>query len=313
MYDNALGRFYGMDALSEKNHYLSPFQFGNGNPVFWADPSGLSAVYNWDDGQYYLNGKVVDFEAAMASYGLDVSGNLINQTIDAGGSGGGGAAAGGGGGNVNVVLFILNPSENLNLSNLYNKHGYTGWKFEFAKNIQHGLELISKYGKIDNFVLYFHADGGELNMGSYDSEFENVVNRNSIGSYTLSLFNAKSKEEFLAEGFSEQTYNDILAFSKISNKVNTNGTFIIPGCNIGSSSLFIEHIIKTGKLENHDVYFNEGYGRFKFSTIKDNFSIKSERSESSNKSIINIKRGQEYIFKDLFINRNNNIPLTLLK
>jgi hypothetical protein len=308
-YDNAIGRFLCIDALSEKNHYLSPYNFADGNPIFFSDPSGLTALKNEAisaDEPYNANIELTK-TASIGNYGLDFFGS----------GGGGGAVAGGGnsGGNVNVILFILNPSENKTMLDSYIKNGFAGWEFLFATDIQDGLEKLKKYsdGEIDNFVLYFHADGGELNMGSYDSVFENVVERNSIGSVTLSLFNAKSKEGFLAEGFSETTYNDILAFSQISKKVNANGKFIMPGCNIGSSSLFIEHIIKAGNLGNHDVYFNEGYGKYMVSTSKDNYSIKSNRAGSSDKSIINIKRGQEYIIKDLFINKNNNIPITLLK
>jgi hypothetical protein len=45
LYDNVLGRFFGMDALSEKNHYLSPYQFGDGNPIVFADPTGLDSEW----------------------------------------------------------------------------------------------------------------------------------------------------------------------------------------------------------------------------------------------------------------------------
>uniref|UniRef100_UPI0032B41766 RHS repeat-associated core domain-containing protein n=1 Tax=Flavobacterium adhaerens TaxID=3149043 RepID=UPI0032B41766 len=40
-YDNALGRFNSIDALSEMNYSTSPFTFGYNNPVYWSDPSGL--------------------------------------------------------------------------------------------------------------------------------------------------------------------------------------------------------------------------------------------------------------------------------
>jgi hypothetical protein len=43
LYDNALGRFFGIDALSEQNHYLSTYQFGDGNPVVFSDPTGLDS------------------------------------------------------------------------------------------------------------------------------------------------------------------------------------------------------------------------------------------------------------------------------
>jgi hypothetical protein len=85
MYDNALGRFYGMDALSEKNHYLSPFQFGNGNPVFWADPTGLDAASGKDmfgrDTHDRWGMYIAPYERGDAQY----------NAIDAGDSGGGGA------------------------------------------------------------------------------------------------------------------------------------------------------------------------------------------------------------------------------
>jgi RHS repeat-associated protein len=40
-YDNALGRFNSIDALSEMSYSTSPFVFAYNNPIFWADPSGL--------------------------------------------------------------------------------------------------------------------------------------------------------------------------------------------------------------------------------------------------------------------------------
>jgi hypothetical protein len=48
MYDNVLGRFFGIDALSEQNHYLSTYQFGDGNPVVFSDPSGLDSQGGYD-------------------------------------------------------------------------------------------------------------------------------------------------------------------------------------------------------------------------------------------------------------------------
>lgn len=40
-YDNALGRFNSMDALSERAYDISPYRFALNNPNFWMDPSGL--------------------------------------------------------------------------------------------------------------------------------------------------------------------------------------------------------------------------------------------------------------------------------
>ena len=40
-YDNALGRFNSVDALSELSEDESPFQFAHNNPVIYSDPTGL--------------------------------------------------------------------------------------------------------------------------------------------------------------------------------------------------------------------------------------------------------------------------------
>ncbi|WP_166923479.1 DUF6443 domain-containing protein [Flavobacterium poyangense] len=40
-YDNALGRFNSIDALSEMSYSVSPFAFSYNNPIFWSDPTGL--------------------------------------------------------------------------------------------------------------------------------------------------------------------------------------------------------------------------------------------------------------------------------
>jgi RHS repeat-associated protein len=41
-YDNALGRFHGVDLLAEIDYSGSPYSFGFNNPVFFSDPSGLT-------------------------------------------------------------------------------------------------------------------------------------------------------------------------------------------------------------------------------------------------------------------------------
>jgi RHS repeat-associated protein len=41
MYDNALGRFHNIDAMTEIMPSLSPYRFAFNNPVIWKDPTGL--------------------------------------------------------------------------------------------------------------------------------------------------------------------------------------------------------------------------------------------------------------------------------
>jgi RHS repeat-associated protein len=51
-YDNAIGRFNVVDPLAEQDYSQTPYHFANGNPVFWADPSGLRS----NSYDYYFDG-----------------------------------------------------------------------------------------------------------------------------------------------------------------------------------------------------------------------------------------------------------------
>ncbi|MFD0963212.1 RHS repeat domain-containing protein [Pseudofulvibacter geojedonensis] len=72
-YDPAIGRFAGIDPIIHHNY--SPYQAFDNSPVFWSDPSGADAVYNWDDGKYYDNGNEVSFADALASHGYNSDGS----------------------------------------------------------------------------------------------------------------------------------------------------------------------------------------------------------------------------------------------
>ncbi|BFP43255.1 hypothetical protein FGF1_41000 [Flavobacteriaceae bacterium GF1] len=72
-YDPAIARFTSIDPVTHNS--MSTYTAFDNNPVFWADPSGADAVYNWDDGKYYDNGKEVSFEQALASHGLNSDGS----------------------------------------------------------------------------------------------------------------------------------------------------------------------------------------------------------------------------------------------
>ncbi|NHN28161.1 type IV secretion protein Rhs [Flavobacterium jejuense] len=82
-YDPAIARWVVQDPVIHEN--FSPYSAFDNNPVFWADPSGADAVYNWDGpnkGQYTDNGEVVDFETAMASHGMNANGSSKDTPPD---------------------------------------------------------------------------------------------------------------------------------------------------------------------------------------------------------------------------------------
>ncbi len=79
-YDPAIARWTSIDPITHFSN--STYNAFDNNPVFWADPSGADAVYNWDDGKYYDNGKEVSFAEAMGSYGLNTDGSEANNNDD---------------------------------------------------------------------------------------------------------------------------------------------------------------------------------------------------------------------------------------
>jgi len=72
-YDPAIARWNVIDPVV--HHSMSPYNSFDNNPVFFADPGGADAEYNWDDGKYYDGGQEVSFEDAMASHGMNSDGS----------------------------------------------------------------------------------------------------------------------------------------------------------------------------------------------------------------------------------------------
>ena len=80
-YDPAIARWTSMDPVT---HYsMSPYNSFDNNPVYWADPSGANSIYNFDTGQYVINGQEVSQQEAItyAENGGNSDGNN-NNTVD---------------------------------------------------------------------------------------------------------------------------------------------------------------------------------------------------------------------------------------
>jgi hypothetical protein len=71
---------------------MSPYMAFDGNPVFWADPSGADAVYDWDEhengnvGIYKDNKVVVSFADAMRQHGMNPDGSDMGGPTAVGGN-----------------------------------------------------------------------------------------------------------------------------------------------------------------------------------------------------------------------------------
>jgi len=63
-YDPSIARWTVIDPIT---HYTeSPYNAFSNSPVYFADPSGASPIYNSTTGQYVINGKQVSFDEAMS-------------------------------------------------------------------------------------------------------------------------------------------------------------------------------------------------------------------------------------------------------
>jgi RHS repeat-associated protein len=73
-YDPALGRWMNIDPLTEITRRYSPYSYTIDNPVYFIDPDGMQAKYNWEEHEkgnkgVYIDDKTnenVSFDAALA-------------------------------------------------------------------------------------------------------------------------------------------------------------------------------------------------------------------------------------------------------
>jgi|GEM_PF-2757997 len=78
-YDNAIGRFNGIDALAEYSFDKTPYRFGFNNPIYWSDPSGLSES-NTNFADYYDKNGVVYFDPNVGPDNLPSGATYIGPT-----------------------------------------------------------------------------------------------------------------------------------------------------------------------------------------------------------------------------------------
>lgn len=77
-YDPALARWTSIDPVVHWS--MSTYTGFDNNPIFWSDPSGADAVYNWGKKRYENgDGKEITFSQAMASYGLNSDGSICDD------------------------------------------------------------------------------------------------------------------------------------------------------------------------------------------------------------------------------------------
>ena len=93
-YDPAIARWTGIDPVT--HHNMSPYMAFDGNPVFWADPSGADAIispngitFDGEDARSAFNGLLNFLDGEDSSF--DITGKVVvlSDSQSDGGSGGG--------------------------------------------------------------------------------------------------------------------------------------------------------------------------------------------------------------------------------
>jgi RHS repeat-associated protein len=126
-YDAQIGRFTGVDMMSEETHWQSTYQFGNNNPILFNDPMGDLAVT--PSGKKIVTSKGPDGNTYVSWYSEMLWNGLgfFDTELGFGGTGGGGNGSG-----IYENFFGVNQKQVLAMMNfgdklIYNKFGQLGF------------------------------------------------------------------------------------------------------------------------------------------------------------------------------------------
>ncbi|MEO7173904.1 RHS repeat-associated core domain-containing protein [Flavobacterium sp.] len=151
-YDNAIGRFSNIDLLTDNSPSLTPYHFGNNNPNYWVDPTGL--------------------ETSTYASTTDLIRDLWNNTP----VGGIGIASNSGGGGFNTAYFDTNNTGGGPFSSLAGfswAGSYIGANGVFYANFGNGNYSGYKY-KPGYAYASFDSEYGLAGMTIVNASWEKV-------------------------------------------------------------------------------------------------------------------------------------------
>lgn len=190
----AIARFIALDPVT---HYSqSTYVAFDNNPVFWADPTGADSIYNWDTGQYVINGQVVSQQEAIeyAKNGGNADGSNVNTPKDDI--------------TVNSNGIITNVVENDKPNRFFDEDGNELF-FHDSKGVDEGY-VNFKYRKGER--LFYNVTKEDMNNAIFESGiiFQRWMAKNNagilnsnIGFYMWSLFSVRNKSRGGGVDFAE--------------------------------------------------------------------------------------------------------------
>ncbi|MBL7887063.1 MAG: hypothetical protein JNJ52_09965 [Flavobacterium sp.] len=174
-YDNAIGRFVGIDLLSELNTTINPYHFANNNPIFWADPSGLDPVEQLNSGVPWLDEMWNHTENGTNSHWSNIGGSNF-QCISTSGGGGSGSGLTGA-----WVSFegVFNPPILNSSGTMYWSPGYVirNGNISAGKLDEVGVGRWKKIKKGGSGPSWFDLGNGAL--GTYLTALDNYATANA--------------------------------------------------------------------------------------------------------------------------------------